>query len=145
MSYQIKHYMIKETNTIDFDSTVAEATKVMASDTSYGGYVIVLKKGQPVGIVTERDIINKALAKELAPSKTKVSEIMSTPLRTIDPNDDLMKAATLMREHNVRKLVVMRNDIVYGIITAKEIAQRCGEYVDRSIKDIFRWSSPLGI
>ena len=145
MSYQVKNYMIKEINTINLDATVAEAAKVMAADKSYEGYVIVLKKGEPVGIVTERDVINKALAKDLDPSKTKVSEIMSTPLRTVDPDDDLLKASKLMREHNVRKLVVMRDEIVYGIITTKEIAQRCGEYVDRSIKDIIRWSSPLGI
>lgn len=145
MSYQIKHYMIKKTKTIGITSTVMEAAKVIASDKSYEGYVIVLVKGKPVGIVTERDIINRALAKDLDPSKTKISEIMSTPLRTIDPDDDLMKAAKLMREYNVRKLVVMRDEIVYGIITAKEIAHRFGEYVDSSIKNIFRWTSPLDI
>ena len=145
MSYRVKDYMIKETITIAFDSTVTEAAKVMAVDKNKEGYVIALKEGKPVGIVTEIDIITRALAKDLDPSKLKVSEIMSTPLRAIDPDDDLMMAAKLMREYNVRKLVVMRGDIVYGVITAKEIAQRCGEYVDRSVRDIIRWSSPLGI
>jgi CBS domain-containing protein len=137
--------MIKDTNTIDVDSTVVDAAKVMAADDRYEGYVIVLRKGKPIGIVTERDIINRALAHELDPTQTTIAEIVSIPLRTIDPDDDLMKAATSMREYNVRKLVVMRDEIVYGIITAKEIAQRCGEYVDRSVKDIIRWSSPLSI
>ena len=70
---------------------------------------------------------------------------MSTPLITIDPNDDLLSASKLMREKNVRKLVVMKGEIVYGIITAQDVAQRCGDYVDRSVRDIIRWTAPLGI
>jgi len=145
VAYQIKDYMTKDVITLDYDATVTEAAKLMAVDKNYEGCVIILKKGQPLGIVTERDIISKVLAKELDPSKTRVSEIMSTPLLTIDPDDDLLKASELMQKHNVHKLVVTRNEIIYGIITAKGIAQRCGEYVDRSIRDIIRWTAPLGI
>lgn len=145
MSYEVKDYMTKEVNTIDYDATVTDAAKIMANDKNFEGYVITLKKGKPLGIVTERDIINKVLAKELNPSKTSVSEIMSTPLQTIEPNNDLLKAANLMSKYNVHKLVVIKNEIIYGIITAKNIAQSCGQYVDRSIKDIIRWSAPLNM
>ena len=143
MSYQVKDYMIKEVNSVHIDAVVTEAAKVMAADKNLEGYTLVLKEGKPVGIVTERDIITKVLAEELDPTKIKVSEIMSTPLTTVDPDDDLLKASKLMQENNVTKLAVVRDDIIYGMITAKEIAQRCGEYMDRSIKDIIRWSSPL--
>lgn len=145
MSYQVRGYMTKEVVTIDYDATVTEAAKEMADNKNYEGYAIVLKKGKPAGIVTERDITNKIVAKELDPSKTKVSEVMSAPLITVDPDDDLLKAAELMQKNNVRKLVVIRNEIIYGIITAKDIAQHCGDYVDRSIRDIIRWTAPLGI
>ena len=144
MGYQVKSYMKKEVITLDNDGTVTEAAKLMAADKDYEGYVIILKKGQPSGIVTERDIINKVLAKGLDPTKTKISEIMSTPLITVDPDDDLLKASELMQKNNVRKLVVTRNSIIYGIITANVIAVRCGEYVDRSVRDIIRWTAPLG-
>jgi len=143
MSYQVKDYMIKEVNSVNIDTVVTEAAKVMAADKNLEGYTLVLKEGKPVGIVTERDIITKVLAEELDPQKTRVSEIMSIPLAIVDPDDDLLKASKLMQENNVTKLAVVRDDIIYGIITAKEIAQRCGEYMDRSIKDIIRWSSPL--
>ena len=145
MSYQVKAYMIKEVNTINFDAVVTEAAKVMAADKNLEGYTFVLKEGKPVGVVTERDIITKVLAEELDPIKTKVSKIMSTPLVTVDPDDDLLKASKLMQENNITKLAVVRDEIIYGIVTAKEIAQRCGEYMDKSIKDIIRWSSPLFI
>ena len=145
MSYEVKEYMTKEVNTIDYNATVIDAAKIMAKDKKFEGYVITLKKGKPLGIVTERDIINKVLARELDPSKTSVAEIMSSPLITVEPEDDLLKTADLMSKYNVRKLVVVRDEIIYGLITAKNIAQSCGEYVDKSIKDMIRWSAPLNI
>lgn len=145
LSYVVKDYMIKEINTVDYDATVIDGAKVMAADKNAEGYVIVLKDGKPVGIVTERDMVHRALVKELDASKVKVSEIMSSPLIGVDPDDDLLKASELMHEHEVRKLVVMKEDIIYGIITVNDVSQHCGDYVDRSVRDIVRWSAPLGI
>jgi signal-transduction protein with cAMP-binding, CBS, and nucleotidyltransferase domain len=145
MSYQVKDYMTKKVNTIDCDVKVIEAAIAMSVDEKKEGYVICLVKGKPIGIVANIDIVNKVVAKKLDPSKTSVAEIMSTPLVTVDPDDDLLKASSLMRERNVSRLGVVRDDVIYGIITANIIAQRCGEYVDRSVRDIIRWSAPLGI
>ncbi len=145
MSYQVKDYMTKEVNTIDCDAKVTEAAMAMAADEKKEGYVICLIKGKPAGIVANIDIVNKVVAKKLDPSKTLVAEIMSKPLVTVDPDDDLLKASSLMREHNVGRLGVVRDGVIYGIITANIIAQRCGEYVDRSVRDIIRWSAPLGV
>jgi signal-transduction protein with cAMP-binding, CBS, and nucleotidyltransferase domain len=145
MSYQVKDYMTKKVNTIDCDVKVIEAAIAMSVDEKKEGYVICLVKGKPIGIVANIDIVNKVVAKKLDPSKTSVAEIMSTPLVTVDPDDDLLKASSLMRERNVSRLGVVRDDVIYGIITANIIAQRCGEYVDRSVRDIIRWSAPLGV
>jgi CBS domain-containing protein len=137
--------MTKEVTTIDYDATASEAANMMAVDKDYKGYVIVLQKGKPKGIVTERDLVNKVIVGGLDPAKTSVSEIMSTPLITVDPEDDLLKASQLMKEQNVRKLIVIRDEIIYGIITAKIISQNVQDYVDRSIRDIVRWTASLGI
>jgi len=145
MSYQVKDYMTKKVNTIDCDVKVIEAAIAMSVDEKKEGYVICLVKGKPIGIVANIDIVNKVVAKKLDPSKTSVADIMSSPLVTVDPDDDLLKASSLMRERNVSRLGVVRDDVIYGIITANIIAQRCGEYVDRSVRDIIRWSAPLGI
>lgn len=145
MSYRVKDYMTRDVNTIDLDTTVVEVAEVMAADPTYGGYVLVLKQGKPAGIVTERDIVNNVVAKKLDPSTTKTSEVTSTPLITVDPDEDLMKASEIMRKHNVNKLPVVRDGIIYGIITSRDIANQCGAYVDRSIKDIIRWTAPFGI
>jgi CBS domain-containing protein len=132
--------MTKEINTIDYNATITDVAKVMAADKNFGGYVIILKKGEPVGIITERDIVNEITAKEIDPSKVKITEIMSTPLITIDPDDDLLKASELMRENNVRKLAVVKGEIIYGVITAKDIAQHGTKYVNRAIRDVLRWT-----
>jgi signal-transduction protein with cAMP-binding, CBS, and nucleotidyltransferase domain len=145
MSYQVKEYMTKEVNTIDCDVTITEAAMAMSSDEKKEGYVICLIKGKPVGIVANIDIVNKVVAKKRNPSKTRVAEVMSTPLVTVDPDDDLLKASGLMKERNISRLGVVRDDVIYGVITANNIAQRCGEYVDRSVRDIIRWSAPLGV
>ena len=145
MGSQVKKYMTKEVHTIDYDTPVSEAANMMAADKDNEGYVIVLQKGKPVGIVTERDLVNKVLVGGLDPAKTSVSDVMSTPLVTVDPEDDLLKATQVMKERNVRKLIVVRDEIIYGIITAKKISQNVQDYVDRSIRDIVRWTASLGI
>ena len=137
--------MTKEVTTIDYDASVTDAAKIMTVDKDYRGYVIVLQKGKPKGIVTEKDLVNKVIVGGLDPAKTSVSEIMSTPLITVDPEDDLLKASQVMKEQNVRKLIVIRDEIIYGIITAKIISQNVQDYVDRSIRDIVRWTASLGI
>jgi len=145
MVSQVKKYMTKEVTTIDYDANVTDAAKIMTVDKDYKGYVIILQKGKPKGIVTEKDLVNKVIVGGLDPSKTSVSEIMSTPLITVDPEDDLLKASQVMKEKNVRKLIVIRDEIIYGIITAKIISQNVQDYVDRSIRDIVRWTASLGI
>ena len=91
MGSQVKKYMTKEVNTLDYDAKVTEAASLMAADKEYEGYVIILRKGKPVGIVTERDLVNKVLVGGLDPAKTSVSDVMSAPLITVDPEDDLLK------------------------------------------------------
>jgi CBS domain-containing protein len=125
--------------------TVVIQAKIMANDEHVEGYVIILEGGKPIGIVTEQDIVNKVVAQDQDPSKLQISDIMSTPLITIDPDADLLQAAKVMREHAIRKLVVTRGNIIYGMITAKDIANHAGNYVDRSIKDMIRWTTPLGL
>ena len=141
MPLLVKDCMFKEVNTVDEEMTVTEAAKVMTSDKNFDGYVIILKRGKPTGIVTERDVVNQVIAKARDPSMSTVSDVMSSPLITIDPDADLLTASRVMHDHNVVKLVVVRNEIRYGILTERIIAHHFGDYVDRSIRDIIRWTT----
>jgi CBS domain-containing protein len=82
----IKEFMTAQVMTIDINDTVLKAADAMAQDPNADGYAVVLKQGRPTGIVTERDIINKVVAKRLDPETTSIASIMSTPLITIDPD-----------------------------------------------------------
>ena len=141
MSYQVKDIMIKDVITIDLDASVTDVANVMAADENFGGYVVILEKGRPVGIVTERDIVNKITSQGQNQSKTKASEIMSTPLITIDPDEDLLKVSNIMQKHNISKLVVIKNEILYGIITAKDVVNHSRNYVGDLITNLIRWNS----
>jgi len=140
MVYRVKDVMTKEIVTVNVDDTVSIASKVMAE--KQGGYAVVLKAGKPVGIVTERDLVWKIVAKEIDPSKVKVEEIMASPLITIDPDSDLEAAAEMMEKNRVRRLPVTRGEILYGVISARDIIHHFNEYVKRAVLDVVRFRFP---
>ncbi|MCJ7635494.1 CBS domain-containing protein [Candidatus Bathyarchaeota archaeon] len=137
MKGSVKDYMVKEIATVDAEADVSATAEKMAQTPRC--YLIVLRNGQPLGIVTEKDLVNKVLAKRLDPSKIKVQEIMSSPLITVDPDAQLTTAAELMKEKNVRKLPVAKDGILYGMITARDIADEFADYVDKSMRDMLRY------
>lgn len=97
-----------------------DVAKLMKNQ-SIGSVVVVDKKGNPVGIVTDRDVVTRIVAKNIVPSKVKAKDIMSTPLSTIDPSIDIGEAARIMSERRVRRLLVMDKGKVAGIITDRSI------------------------
>jgi len=141
MSYRVKDYMDKTFATIDLGASIREASKAIAGGEH--SYIIVTERGAPKGMIGPKDIVVKVVATGLDLDKTKVKDAMNSPLVTIDPDEDLLKASEIMHKQEVRRLAVVKSGIIYGIITSTDIAQRCGEYVDKSVKDILRWSFPM--
>lgn len=85
------------------------------------GSSIVIDGGKPIGIITESDILEKIVAEGRDASKVKVGDVMSTPLITIDPYITLEDAMKVMNRHNIRRLPVVENGELVGIITEKDI------------------------
>jgi len=79
--------------------------------------VIVMDKSKGIGIVTDTDIICKVVALGKDPRATLVSGVMTSPLITITPDKDVDLAARMMRDKNVKRLVVMQNAKIVGIIS----------------------------
>lgn len=94
------------------------ARKMLSNDV---GAIIIKNKDQIEGIITEKDIVESAVAKEINIKKTKVSDIMTTGMITISPDDDLSKAVEVMIRENVRRLPVVRNKRLLGLLTVKDI------------------------
>lgn len=106
---------------IDSEDNVIKAAILMRENNISS--LLVKHKGDFVSIVTEKDIINKVVAEELYPGDVKVSEIMSKDLFTISKNESMEEAAKLMRKKGVRRLVVLENERIVGIITETDIAK----------------------
>jgi len=85
------------------------------------GAIIIKNRTELEGIITEKDIVESAVAKEINIKKTKVKDIMTTGMITISPEQDLSKAVELMIRENVRRLPVTRNKRLLGLLTVKDI------------------------
>ena len=117
----VRDIMTKEIVTIDGDSTALEAAKLM---TEKGiSSVFIVKDGNPIGIVTERDFIKKICAKELTVSQVKIGDIMSKILTTASPDTPIEVAVQRMVNHKIRRLPIMERGKVVGIITVTDLAK----------------------
>lgn len=136
MSYTVKDFMTKTIHTIDCNASVLEASKIMVEKNV--GYLIVLEGGRPAGMIGERDIVFKVVALEKDPSKVKVGEIMSKPLVTIDPDTTISEAIDIMVKNGFRRIPVVRDGIIYGVLTTRDLAAHFKEYEDRLVRDLLR-------
>lgn len=105
---------------INVDESVVEAAKKMKAVQT--GCLIVLLHGEPAGIVTERDLVQRVLAVGL-PGTANVSEVMSNPLITIPPEASVSDAAKIMVENRIRRLPVLQGTELVGILTATDFAK----------------------
>jgi len=117
----VKEVMTKNVVTIEKDKTVFDASN-MYRDYKIGCLIVTDNK-KVVGIITERDIIERTICAHLNPENTKVSEIMSTNMKKIHSLDTLDEAIKIMFENKVKKLPVMVNDEIVGIITVTDISR----------------------
>lgn len=105
--------------TVGIDAKVIDAAKIMARNKK--GCVIVMKGEKAVGIITERDLLERVLAEGKDYSKMVVEEVMSSPLISIGKNTPILEAMRIMRRHDIRRLAVIEGDQLVGIITDKDI------------------------
>ncbi|UCH37424.1 MAG: CBS domain-containing protein [Candidatus Bathyarchaeota archaeon] len=85
------------------------------------GSVVVEEKGRALGVITEKDILVRAVSSEKDLYSTRAREIMSTPIRFIDVDRPIKEALELMHHHNLRRLVVIENEAIVGIVTERRL------------------------
>ena len=121
---KVKDLMTKDAVTIDVNKTILEAAALMSHNNV--GDLVVMENNTPVGIVTERDFVRRVLAVGKS-TTTRISEVMSTPLRVIDPEAPIKEAARRMVNKGIRRLAVIENNKLVGIITATDFARYLGK------------------
>ena len=120
----VKDIMTKNVVSIDVDNSVLEAAEIMSSNQL--GCLVIINRELPIGIVTERDIVRRVVAKKL-PLDTKISAIMSHSLITVDADASLKEAARLMSSNKIRRLPVLKQNKLVGIVVASDFVRNLGK------------------
>lgn len=119
LTVRVKAAINRDIIILDKDLSVKSAIKLMVRK-NIGSVVITGEGSKPIGIVTERDIL-KSIAYRKTKPETKVEEIMSKPLISLEANATLGEAAETMIKKKIRRLLVTQNDKYIGIITQRDL------------------------
>jgi len=117
----VKEIMTKNVVTIDADASVFDAC--MMYKEKKVGCLVVVDDETCVGVVTERDLIERSICQRRDPEKTKVREIMSQNIKVVYDLDTAEKALETMKQYKIKKLPVISSEKVVGIVTITDIAE----------------------
>ena len=117
---KVKDLMTKNVITIDSKHNAMDAAKLMKSKKIAS--LVVTKGNMPFGIVTERDFVRLICAENLQSKDTKLIDITSSPLITVKPDATIEDAAKMMAKNKIRRIVVVEDDAIAGILTATDLA-----------------------
>ena len=120
MKDSIRDVMTRNPKTLAQSATIMEAACAMRDNDI--GDVVVLDQGRLCGIVTDRDIVVRALAGGCDPNRTSVGDICSRDLVTLAPDDSTGHAVRVMRERAIRRLPIEEGGRVVGIVTLGDVA-----------------------
>lgn len=118
---QIRDIMQKNVITIDLDKTALDASVILKERKI--SFLVIMKEGKPVGIVTERDIVRKIAANNLTASSVQILEIMSKKFKWVEQDASIEVAIQKMFNSNIRRLLVLENENLVGVITQTDLAE----------------------
>jgi CBS domain-containing protein len=120
---KLKEIMSHNVEAVSTESTLMAAANTMARLDI--GFVPVLDGGQVVGVVTDRDIIVRAVAEGRDPNTTSVGDVMTKGLETLSPEEEVEQAAKIMKDKQIRRIVVQGDDGAYlGVVSLGDLAGR---------------------
>jgi CBS domain-containing protein len=133
MAKSVRDAMTEDPRSIVASASVVEAARLMREE--HIGSLPVTDDEQLVGMVTDRDITTRVVAESADPKLTSVGEVYSRDLISVEPDNDLEEALRLMARHQVRRLPVVENGKLVGIVAQADIAlaeneKRTGELVE---------------
>jgi CBS domain-containing protein len=119
MAQSIREVMTPNPRTVPADATLADAAREMSRDDI--GAVLVEENGS-VGILTDRDIVVRAIAEQKDPSSTKVADVATHNVAALSPDQSVEDAIKIVRENNVRRIPVIEGDNPVGIVSIGDLA-----------------------
>ncbi len=135
---RVRDLMTKQIVSLPMESSVVDAAREM---TNRGIASVLLTAGDAyVGIVTDRDIISKVVARTLQPHRVRLADVMTSPLVSIRDDASVQAAAEAMRNNKIRRLVVTHEGQIVGIISESDIIR-----VEPELHFLIRERSRLGL
>ena len=132
MAQSIREVMTASPDTVSGDTTVADAAKLMR-DKDFGG--VLCAEGEEIkGFLTDRDIAVRVVAEGKDPTSTTVSDVATTDLHTLSPDDSVEDAIELVRQHDIRRVPVVEGARAVGIVSIGDLAVERDE--DSALADI---------
>ncbi len=125
MAKTVRDAMTANPRSIDASASVVEAARLMRQE--HIGSLPVTEDEKPVGLITDRDITTRVVAEAADPKTTSVGDVYSRDIISVGPDQDLEEALQLMARHQVRRLPVVENGRLVGIVAQADIALRENE------------------
>ena len=116
---QIRDIMEKNVITIEHNKMVLDAANLMKENKI--SFLVVLKNDEPIGVITESDLVRKLVADDKVASKVPLSEIMSYKFRAVTPSTEIEDAVQKMLNHKIRRLLVVEDGKLVGVITQTDL------------------------
>jgi CBS domain-containing protein len=142
MGPKVREHMTDRPRCVTPETPVSEAAELMASEDV--GSLPILDGDELIGVVTDRDIVIRAVAKKKNPQGMPVREVASTELVTVRPEEDLSEALKLMARYQVRRLPVVDEDNhLVGVLAQADVAAGAKEKaVGEMVEEISHTSGP---
>jgi CBS domain-containing protein len=121
MATLVRHVMTEAPRTLRIDATASDAARLMA-DADVGAVPVVEADGRLAGLVTDRDLVLRVVAREADPSIVTLGEVVTTALVAATPDMGLSEAREMMGEYQVRRLPVLKGDELVGIVSIGDVA-----------------------
>ncbi len=130
----VRNVMTKTVVTTELHKFVREAAELMGKKNV--GSLVAVHKGKPVGIITERDIVEKIVARGVDASSVQIKEIMSKPLITVKSDTPIIEAIRTMQRKKIRRLVIVENQKLIGIVTQRDLLRALAFHVMISFRPL---------
>ena len=133
---QVRDIMEKNVITININETANNAANQMKENDI--SFLVIIENGKPVGVVSERDFVQKLCINNQSSSDVKISDIMSYKFRWVNPTTKIEDAIQKMLNNNIRRLLVLDDEKLVGVITQTDLASYLREklMIDGTIKNI---------
>ena len=128
---KIKEIMTQSPIKTSVDSTVTDAAKIM--DSKNIGCILIEENEKIIGIITERDILRKIVAKGVDPQSTSVRAIMTSPIITMEAENSIEEANALMTSKKIRRLPIDDDGKIIGMVTIRDITNNLRYSLGKSI------------